>query len=208
MAYQDHRHPAPLGKGDQLMRSGPHLADRSGRAFHGVEPHRLDRIDHRQCRAFGIQRRQDVAQIGFRAQDHRRIRQAQPLGAHPDLGCRLFAGDIQALVPGAGKAGGGLQKKGGFADAGIAPHQNGRGGHKAAAQDPVQLVHPRRGAGRWRVFGGQIAQRNRAALGAQRLWRGRERRLFDDRVPGAAGIAAARPFRMGGATGRAGEGGG
>ena len=84
MADQNDRHAALFGKGDQLMRGGAHLADRAGGGFDRIKPHGLDGIDDRQSGAFGVQRGQDVAQVGFRPQGHRRILQTQPLRALVD----------------------------------------------------------------------------------------------------------------------------
>jgi hypothetical protein len=56
-----------------------------------VPPHGLDRIDDRQRGAFGIERCQDVAQVGLGAQLHGSVGQAQTLGPHPDLGAGFLA---------------------------------------------------------------------------------------------------------------------
>ena len=187
------------------MRGGAHLADRAGGGFDRIKPHGLDGIDDRQAGAFGIQRRQNVAQVGFGPQGHRRIGQPQALGAHADLRRRLFARDIEAFHAVAGKGGCGLQEKRRFANARITADQNGTGRHQPAAKHAVKLLDPGRGARGRGLFGRQIGQGNGAALGTKRLWPGREGGLLDNRIPSATRITAPGPFAMGSAAGRTGE---
>ena len=208
MPDKDDGNPPTLGKGHQFMGGGTDLGHGAGRGVDGVEPHGLDRINHGQMRAFGIQRGQDVAQRGFRAKRHGGIGQAQTLGPHADLGRRLFARDVEAFQTPAGETGGGLQQEGGFPDAGVAPDEDGRGRDEATAQHAVQFIHPACGAGRRRFGRRKIAERNGPSPGGRRTGAGGKGGFLDDAVPGAAGIAAARPFPQDRAAGGAGEAGG
>ena len=81
VADQQDRDAAPLGELDQRLRRGAHLAHRARRAVDRVEPHGLDRIDHRHLGRVGpLQGRHDVAHRGRGGELHRRVAQAQPLG--------------------------------------------------------------------------------------------------------------------------------
>ena len=172
MAYQNHRHAAPFGECGQFMRGGAHLRYAARGGFNVVGPHGLNGIDDRQLRFFGFQCGQNIAQVGFGGQLHRRIAQAQTVGPHAHLCAGFFAGNIDSFQTLAGETCGGLQQKGGFADARITAHQNGRGRHQAPAQHTVQFVHAGMGA-RWRhLVAGQIGQVQRAAtFAAQRFFR-------------------------------------
>jgi len=81
------------------MAGRAHLTDRTGGGINHVGPKRLDRVDHRQRRALGIERGQNVAQAGFGAKVQRRIGQPQPGCAHAHLRRRLFARNIEAFEP-------------------------------------------------------------------------------------------------------------
>ena len=143
--------------------------------------------------------------MGFGPKLHRRIRQAQPGGAQAHLRRRFLARNIHAPRARARKRRRGLQQKRGFADAGIAAHKNGRRRDQAAAQHAVQLVQPRDLPRRGRICIGQRPERNRLALHGPGTGAARQRRLLDDGVPAAAGIALPRPFAMGCTASRAGE---
>ena len=187
------------------MRGGADLGYRSRCAADGVEPHGLDGIDDRKAGALCIQCRQDVAQVGLGPEANGGIGQAQPQRPHLDLGAGFFTRNIQALQPFAGEGGGSLQQQRRFTDAGIAADQDRRSRNEAAAENPVQLVHPRSKARRWRAFGGQIGQRDPAALQAKRFRPRRQRGLFDHGVPGTARLALASPFLVGRAAGGTGK---
>ena len=74
VAHQQHGDAAALGQFDQRLRGGAHLCNRAGRAVDGVEPHGLDRIDHRDLGRIGaLERRHDVAHRGGGGELHRRI---------------------------------------------------------------------------------------------------------------------------------------
>ena len=65
VADQDHRDAAALGEGGELVRAGADLGDRARRALDVVDPHGLDRVDDGELRRLGLERGQDVAQVGF-----------------------------------------------------------------------------------------------------------------------------------------------
>ena len=86
VADQEHGDAAPLGEFDQRLRRGAHLRDRAGRRVDGVEPHGLDRIDHRDLGRVGpLERRHDVAHRGGGHELDRRVGEAQSHGAEPYL---------------------------------------------------------------------------------------------------------------------------
>ena len=90
-----------------------------------------------------------------------------------------------------------LQDEGGFADAGIAADQQRRARHQPAAGDAVEFGDAGDAAGRRRVFGLQIFQRESAALEpacAALPPMGGGGAFLGDGVPAAAGFALARPF--------------
>ena len=207
MADKDDGGAAPLGEGDQLMRAGADLRDGTGRGLDLVGPERLDRIDDGDIRALGVERGQDVAQRRLGAQPHRRIAKAKALRAHADLGAGFLARDVDGLLAGPREGGCGLQQQRRFADAGIAADKDRRSGHEATAQHAVQFGNARFGAGGRGLLRRKARQRHRLALeGAKAAARAlRKRRFLDDRVPGAAGIAAPRPFLVDCAAGSAGE---
>ena len=208
MTHQHDRGALAFGECGQLMRRSADLRHRTGGGFDVVGPHRLDGIDDRQIGFFRLQRGQNIAQVGFGCQFYRAFGQPQPGGAHLHLCGGFLAGDIDHFQAIAGKTGGGLQQKGRFADAGITADQQRRRGHQPTAQHPVQFLDPRLRARRGGGDGGQIGQHQRmTALATQGLGRGagRQRPLFDDRIPRTTGITAPGPFRMDSATGSAGK---
>ena len=196
MADQDDRRAGLLGETDERLRGGADLGHRARRGFHRVGPHGLDRIDHDQPRhrAFG-QGRDDILDRGFGGELHRRVGKPQPLGAQPHLRDRLFAGDVDRAVAGAGQQAGRLGQQRRFADAGIAADQQHRAAHKAAAGDAVELGHAGGEARRVLALAGQALQRKRPplALGADRDRHAAGRIFFGKRVPLAAGLALALP---------------
>ena len=160
------------------------------------------------CGRSSFQRGQDVAQVGLGGQFHRRVGQAKPLRAHPHLGAGLLARDVDASSAPARRSAGGLQQQGRFADARIAAHQHRRGGTSPPPSTRSSSSSPAGGARRRRFLSwpGSVSAtaRPRRAPAPSTAAR-RQRRLLDDGVPCAAGVAAPRPFGMDGAAGGAGE---
>ena len=131
-------------------------------------------------------------------------------GAQADLGGRLLAGDVDGGGAAAGEGGGGLQQQRRLADAGVAADEDGGGRDEAAAEHAVELGDAGEGARQRRLGRGEVAERDAAAARRPEGAAGRavgEAGLLGDRVPGAAGVAAAGPFRVGGAAGGADEAG-
>ena len=164
-----------------------------------VEPHGLDRIDHRDLGGVGpLQRRHDVAHRGGGRQLHRCVAQAQTLGAQPDLVQRLFAGDVGAGRILARQRRSHLKEECRLADAGIAADQQRRAHHEAAAAHAVELGDAAPVARRLRGRAGEAGEFEQAALAAacQPAAGGarRRRRFLGDRVPLTAGFAAAAPL--------------
>ena len=108
MPHQHDRGALALGECRQFMGRGADLGYRPGGALYIVGPHGLNRIDDRQIGFFGLQRGQNIAQVGFGREFHRAFGQPQPGRAHLHL-CRGFlARDIDHLEPVAGEPRGGL----------------------------------------------------------------------------------------------------
>ena len=104
--------PAVLASADQLEGGGADLGDGARRALDGVQPHRLDRVDHHQCRVGrAFQGGGDIAQVDRGGEFQRRVGDRQAAGAQADLVHRFLAGDIQHAAPGPGQRRGGLQQQ-------------------------------------------------------------------------------------------------
>ena len=69
----------------------------------------------------------------------RRVGEAQPAGAEPDLIDGFFARHVAHPLAGPRQRGGGLQHEGGFADAGVTADQHDRGRHEPATEHAVEL---------------------------------------------------------------------
>ncbi len=111
------------------------------------------------------------------------------------------------MPPLAGIRGKRLKDKRGLADARIAAHQERRARHQPAARDAVEFGNAGGAARGFLVLGLQILQREGPPLAALRAVApaGGAARFLNDAVPAAAGIAAARPFGIGGPAGLANE---
>ena len=190
-----------LGKTDQRLRGGAHLGHRAGCRFDRVGPHGLDGIDHDQpWHGTFRQGRHDVLDGSLRGELHRRVRQAQPLGAQPDLRHGLLAGDIDRAMTGPRHQRGCLRQQRRLADAGIAADQQYRAAHKSAAGDAVEFGHARGQARGLETLPRQRLQRKQPplALAADRdRHRGRARILLGKGIPLAAGFALALPAIIG-----------
>ncbi len=185
-------------------------ATEPGAEFDVVDPEGLDRVDDGEGRALGLEGGQDVAKVRFGGELQRGLFESEAGGAEADLGGGLLARDVDGGGAAAGEGGGGLEEEGRLADAGIAADEDRRSRHEAAAERAVELGDAGEGARRLRLRGGEVAEDDAAAARRSEGAAGGafgEARFLDDRVPRAAGVAAAGPLRVGGATGGAGEGG-
>ena len=90
--------PALLGQARQLRRAFAHLRHRTGRRLKRVRPQRLDRVDHRDLRLFGLQRGQNLLEIDLGQQLQRAGVEPQPAGAQRDLLARFLAADVEHLA--------------------------------------------------------------------------------------------------------------
>ena len=71
--------------------------------LHGFRPQRLHRVDDDQGgRGRARERRDDVGEIGLRAEGDGRLGKSKPGGAHPDLRRRFLAGKIHDAGAGTG----------------------------------------------------------------------------------------------------------
>ena len=132
------------------------------------------------------------------------------VGAQPDLGGGLLAGDVEDPLPDPGGLGGHLEQQRALADPGLAGQQDRGARHQPAAEHPVELGHaaaagastPRPRPGRSGTAG--------AVTGLRRGAHGRGGGL-GHRAPGLALAAAAHPLgglpaALGAAVGRTGRG--
>ncbi len=195
---------APLRQADQLLRRGPHLAHGPRRAVELIEIHGLDRIDDDEVGRVGaVERSCDVADAGRGGKHHRSALDAEPLGPEPYLVERLFARDIGAAERPSraplGQRRRDLQQQRRFADARVAAHEKRRAWHQSAAAHAVELGDAGEAPRQPLMRGIEALERELATRAAQAL-RHDARRFLGERVPRAAGIALAAPFRMRGAT--------
>ena len=154
-----------------------------------------------------LQRGENVLHTGGRTEPDRRIAQIHPRGAQAHLRHRLLAGDVDRAAAGIRIGRQRLKDDGRFADARIAADQQRRTRHQSAAADAVEFRDAGGAARRLFVGGLQILKRELppARAPARLAADGRRSTLLDNRVPAAARIAFARPFRMDRAAGLADE---
>ena len=81
------------------------------------------------------------AEVGLGGEVELVVDAAGAVGAQPDLGGGLLAGDVEGAVLVARGLGGDLEQQRALADAGLAGEQDRRAGHQAAAEHPVELGH-------------------------------------------------------------------
>ena len=202
MADQQHGDAAPLGQFDEGLGRGAHLRHGSRRGIDGVEPHGLDRIDHRDAGSVGpLERGHDVAHRRGGNQLDRRVRKAQPFCAEPHLVDGFLAGDVGASGVLFGQRRRHLQQERRLADARIAADQQGRAHDQAAAAHTVELVDAALETRRLRCRAGEAGEFEQAAafstLAARHHRAGRAgggAGFLGDRVPLAARFAAAIPL--------------
>ena len=210
VADQDDGRAGRLGVADDALGGGPYLRDRAGGRFGEVGPQRLDGIEDDEVRPPALaQRRQDVLDIGLGGEFHRRGRRTESLRAQPDLRHGLLAGDVDDPMAAICKRRRRLHQQRRLADAGIAADQHGRAAHEAAARGTVELGDAGDDARRILDLPRQGGECHRPAL-AGRAQGTRNRTdaagaFLDQRVPGAAGLALARPARRDVAAGLADE---
>ena len=95
MPDKDHRRAGCLRETDQRLRRAAHLADRAGRRFDKLGPHRLNGIDNDKGRALAMgECRDNILDARLGGEFDRRRRKAKPQGAQADLIDRLLAGNI------------------------------------------------------------------------------------------------------------------
>ena len=154
-------------------------------------------IDDDQTRRFAFaKRRHDVLDRGLGGKLDLSARKAEPLGAQPHLRHRLFAGNIDRALLGAGQRRRHLDQQRRFADPGIAAEEQHGAAHEAAAGDAVELGDPRGEPGRVMGRARERLERECAPLAwrAAGHLRARAGRVFlGDGVPFTAGVALALP---------------
>ena len=199
MADQDHGGALGLGEVDQELRAGPQLGDGAGSGLQQGRPHGLDRIDHDHVGAGpGLERGQNIAQIGFDAEREGGVRKSETLRAQADLRDRLLAGKVDHLLAAPAERRERLQQKGRLSDAGVAADNDRGSRHQAAAGDPVEFLDPGDDPRRHRVFAFKTDQFDQPALGHRGPRRPADARggagFLGDRVPRTAAVATAGPL--------------
>ena len=191
---------ATLGKADEFLRTGAHLADGAGGCLDGVGPYGLDRVDDKNGRRrAGFQGCQNIAQAGLGGKFN--LRSLKPQSARPQacLVDAFLAGDIDGGLSGGCQRRKHLQQKRRFSNSGVTADQQRRSRDKPAATDAIKLADIGQQARRWLrcpcyrdevdhapTTSGTLAARNGAGVG-----------LFAQRVPGTAAFATPTPFRIG-----------
>src|SRR5690606_17530502 len=147
VADEDGGHAAFFG---QPYEVGGDLADLGDAAGHAGGLRRADGlhgVDDEHARPDLLHVGDQRGKVGLRGEVEAILDGADTVGAEPDLGGGLLAGDVEhGLLP--RHAGGGLQQEGGLADAGLPGQQHDRAGDETAAEHAVELADARRaGAG-------------------------------------------------------------
>ena len=140
MAHQEDSAAVGFGIAHQKGRALPHLAHAARGAAHFGAVHGLDGVDHAKIRLHGVHFFFHLVHGVFGEHQHLAVLRAQALGPQLDLPGAFLAADIQHPLARFRQMVAHLQQQGGFADAGIAAHQNQRAFHNAAAQHPVQFL--------------------------------------------------------------------
>ncbi len=195
VADKDDGRAARLGVADKRLGGGAHLGNGSGRALHDLGPQRLDGIDHHEVnRRSGRKRGEDVLDLRLGGERYRRITQAEPFGAEPNLADRLFARHVDDASAGIRHRSGDLDQDGRLADAGIAADQDRRARDEAAADDTVELADTGERARQLLGVAGERGKRDWLAASGAKRGRHGGRRFLGKRVPFAARFAAPLPF--------------
>src|SRR5665811_1675423 len=86
---------------------------------------------------------EDGGQIRLRREEQPWRERADALGAESDLTGRLLAGDVENRLATLGGSSGDVEQEGGLPRSGLARDQHDGAGNQAAAENPVELGHPR-----------------------------------------------------------------
>ena len=152
--------PRRLAKADELVGGGADLGDRAGGAVDVVGPHGLDRVDDRERRALGLERGQDVAQVGLGGEPQRRVGEAEAAGAHADLRGGLLAGDVDRRPRrGAAKAAAACRSSVDLPMPGSPPTRMAEAGTSPPPSTRSSSAMPLRARGERRLGGGEVAER-------------------------------------------------
>ena len=183
----------------EFGRAFAHLRHATGCARVVRMNHRLDRVHDDEFRVDPLDRVSDRVDIRFRVDVEVGALDAEPFRPQFDLTRAFLSGDVQDAVTALVDLRRNLQQQGGLADSRVAPDQNQRTGHDAAAQHMVDFFHLRFDTRQ--VFGLDVLDRDRfryvpAEIGTLLLLHCFRRfPLFLHLVPSAAVRAASQPFR-------------
>ena len=204
--------PRRLAKVTSSCAAARTCATEPGRAVDVVGPQRLDRVDDGERRALGLERGQDVAEVGLGRELQRRVAEAEAGGAQADLRGRPPRPRCRPpAVPRAAKAAAACSSSVDLPMPGSPPTRMADAGTRPPPSTRSSSAMPGEGARQRRL--GRSARSPRAIRRPRPAPRvrpaGPSARPASStmRVPGAAGVAAAGPFRVGGAAGGADEGG-
>ena len=197
VADENDRCAARFRVADQRLGTSAHLRDGARRRFDHMRIHGLDRIDDDQCRSPPLaQGRDNVLDIGGGREFHRGLRQAETDRTQTYLRDRLLARDIDDALAARRHGGAGLQQQRRLSDAGFAAEQQHRARHETTAGDAIEFGNAGFDARIRPALAGKAFYFDDAAghgaLGRACANAG-SGRLLDDRVPLAAGFAAALP---------------
>src|SRR5690606_19049245 len=190
---EDGGHVAFLGQPDEVGGDLADLGDAAGDAGGLGGADGLHRVDHEHAGLDFLHVGDQGGQLGLGGEVEVVADGVDAVGAEPDLGGRLLAGDVENGLA-LGDAGGGLQQQRGLADAGLAGQQHDRAWHQAAAEDPVELADAgAAGGGDLRL---DLADRHRRSGGGTGLddADAGAAALFVDGAPRLALAAAAHPL--------------
>ncbi len=186
---------ARLGVADHRLRGGADLGDGARCALDDIRPERLDGIDDDEVdRRAGGERRQDVLNLRLGGERHRGFAQAKAFRAQANLTDRLLSRHVDHAAAGLRHRGRDLDQDRRLADAGVAADEDRGSRHEATADDAVEFAD----AGEYARLLVRLARERRQFNGASPCATKRDGngggRLFGDRVPFAAGLAAALPL--------------
>ena len=142
VADEDGRDVAGLGHPDQRGRDLLDLGDTAGDAVEVGGGDGLDRVDDEQLGTHLLEVGEHGAEVGLGGEVEQLVDPAGAVGAQPDLGGRLLAGDVEGAALVAGGLGGDLEQQRALADAGLAGEQDRGARDQPAAEHPVELGHP------------------------------------------------------------------
>ncbi len=129
-----------FGEANQRLRCGANLAYGAGGCFERLGPKRLDGIDDDQIGPPTLGKRgQDVGQVGFRGERHRRSCQPEPFGPQTHLRDGFLTREVDDALTRCAERRCDLQQQCRFTDSRLAADEQGGTGHDPAAGYAIEL---------------------------------------------------------------------